>query len=733
VKFQSLKSKLFLAVSALVIGSGLLISFLFSQRYSSSLFQSMSVQAENLSHSIELEATDKILTNDLVALQKMLDYQIRSNESISYLFVVKENQILAHTFTDGVPFELIQANKAALNDSFTLKRIKSTAGDYFLDIAWPIFAGKAGVLRLGLSETPYNRQVVQLWIHMGAITLVVLLSALTLCLLFVKRVTRPLSMLAKAAEKIDEGHLEMDVALKDGPDEVGKLTSSFNHMIGRIKDHTRRLEEKNAELGRAHKQTRTSFAIAQEIGALPNLKEVCIYLIKKLQGIVTCETMVVLVFNSGRDMCFIQSDKESKTLNNEAVLTTVEFLKGLNGMQFIKKDQIDPMFVPEAFQSAEQMITFPLRHENQLLGAMLIACPGNCSCVTNELDIIDLILNQTSGAIQRSVSHEEDIRELRNRIELTAEFSGLIGKDPKMQVIYKLIEDVAPTDATVLIQGETGTGKELVARAIRKRSLRRDKPFVVINCSAYPATLLESELFGHEKGAFTGAIRQKAGRFEQADGGTVFLDEIGEISPTAQIKLLRILQSKKFERLGGEQTLSVNVRVLAATNKDLLKEVKSANFREDLFYRLNVIPIQMPPLKNRRNDIPLLARYFLQHFAAEQETPAQRFSSEAMRSLLDYSWPGNVRELENSIEHAAVLAKGKYIEISDLPAALLQAEIGKPAGSNRSIVENERKLLLEVLEECGWNKKAAAHHLGISRSTLYDKIRKYQITKPTVH
>ena len=733
MRFRSLKSKLLLAVSALVIGSGLLISFLFTQRYSSSLYQSMSVLAQNLSHSIELEATDKILTNDLVALQKMLDYQMRSNESISYLFIVKENQILAHSFADGVPLGLIRANKAVLNDSFAFKKIKSTAGEYFLDTAWPIFAGKAGVLRLGLSETPYSRQVTQLWIQMGAITFGILLVALAVSLLFVKRITRPLSMLAAAAEKIDEGHLEMDVALKEGPDEVGKLTSSFNHMLGRIKDHTRRLEEKNAELDRAHKQTRTSFAIAQEIGALPNLKEVCVYLIKKLQGIVTCKNLAVLVFSSGRDICFIQSERESKTLNNETVPATVDFLTGLDGMQFIRKDQIDPMFVPEAFQSAEQLVIFPMRHENQLLGAMLIACPGNCSCVTNELDIIYLILNQTSGAIQRSVSHEEEIRELKNRIELTAEFSGLIGKDPQMQLIYKLIEDVAPTDATVLIQGESGTGKELVARAIHKQSLRRDKPFVVINCSAYPATLLESELFGHEKGAFTGAIRQKAGRFEQADGGTVFLDEIGEISSTAQIKFLRILQSQKFERLGGEHTLSVNVRVLAATNKDLLKEVKSANFREDLFYRLNVIPILMPPLRNRRNDIPLLARYFLRHFATEQETLAQRFSSEAMRNLLDYSWPGNVRELENSIEHATVLSKGKYIQISDLPAALLQAETGGPARSNRSIVENERKLLREVLEECDWNKKAAAHQLGISRSTLYDKLRKYQITKPTVH
>jgi two-component system response regulator HydG len=733
VKFQSLKSKLLLAVSALVIGSGLLISFLFSQRYSSSLFQSLSVQAENLSHSIELEATDKILTNDLVALQKMLDYQMRSNESISYLFIVKENQILAHTFADGVPLGLIPANKAALNDSLALKEIKSTAGENYLDIAWPIFAGKAGVLRLGLSEKSYRRQVTQLWFQMGAITLGILLLALVVCLLFVKRITRPLSKLAAAAGKINEDRLELNLELEQGHDEVGKLTSSFNHMLGRIKDHTRRLEEKNAELDRAHKQTRTSFAIAQEIGALPNLKEVCVYLIKKLQAIVSCENMVVLVFSSNRETCFFQSEKESRTLNDEPVATLFAFLKSLDGMQFINKGQINPMFLPEKFQSAEQLVAFPLRNENQILGAMLIACPGNCSCVTNELELIDMILNQTSGAIHRSVSHEEEIRALRIRTEQSAGIFGIIGKDPQMQVIYKLIEDVAPTDATVLIQGESGTGKELVARAIHKQSLRMDKPFVVINCSAYPATLLESELFGHEKGAFTGAIRQKAGRFEQADGGTVFLDEIGEISSTGQIKLLRILQSQKFERLGGEQTLSVNVRVLAATNKDLLKEVKSANFREDLFYRLNVIPIQMPPLRNRRNDIPLLARHFLRHFAAEQETYAQRFSSEAMRLLLDYYWPGNVRELENSIEHAVVLTKGKTIQISDLPTVLLQAETEKSAGSNRTIVENERKHLLEVLDECGWNKKAAADRLGISRSTLYDKIKRYQITKPTLH
>jgi two-component system response regulator HydG len=733
VHLKSLKSKLLLIISVLVIGSGLLISLLFNQRYSSSLIQSMTAQAENLAHVIELEATDKILTNDLVALQKMLDYQRRSNKAISYLFVIRDHQILAHTFANGVPLDLIPANDVSENNSSNFKKIASTAGEKYLDVAWPIFSAKAGILRLGLSEKPYLDQVSRLWLQMSIITLAILLLALVVSLLFIKRVTRPLSTLAKAAEKIDEGHLELKVDLGESRDEVGKLTSSFNHMVSRIREYTQRLEEKTIALDRAHRQTRTSFVISHEINALSNLNDVCAYLIKKLQAIVTCNDMIVLVFNQYDESLFMHSDQEYKTLSEDQARTTYAFLEELNEIAFIQKDQIKTDFFPEAFQSSQKLVTFPLRHEGQLLGAMLIACPGECDCVTKELEIIDMILNQSSGAIRRAVVHEEEIRELRTRIEQSSGFSGLIGKDPQMQVIYKLIEDVAPTDATVLIQGESGTGKELVARAIHTQSLRKNKPFVVINCSAYPATLLESELFGHEKGAFTGAIRQKTGRFEQADGGTVFLDEIGEISPSAQIKLLRVLQSQRFERLGGEATLTVNMRVLAATNKNLLQEVKNGDFREDLYYRLNVIPIQLPPLRNRRNDIPMLARHFLQNFAAEQNKLIQQFSSETMRLLLDYDWPGNVRELENSIEHAAVIAKGRYVEISDLPTAFLHAKPRTPTSTNRTILENERKLLKEVLEECGWNKKEAALRLGISRSTLYDKLKKYQIAKPTMH
>ncbi|MBC8394060.1 MAG: sigma-54-dependent Fis family transcriptional regulator [Deltaproteobacteria bacterium] len=267
-----------------------------------------------------------------------------------------------------------------------------------------------------------------------------------------------------------------------------------------------------------------------------------------------------------------------------------------------------------------------------------------------------------------------------------------------------------------------------MARAIHNESHRKNHPFVVINCSAYPETLIESELFGHEKGAFTGAIRQKPGRFEQANEGSVFLDEIAEITPTAQIKLLRILQSRKLQRLGGEDSIDVNVRVIAATNKDLLQEVKNGNFREDLYYRLNVIPINLPPLRDRKNDIPLLANHFLFRFSSEQGKKIQGFDNEAMRGLLTHSWPGNVRELENCVEHATVLVKGERIEIDDLPCQMRDGLYMTPAESGSTMQQNEKKLLRTVLEDCKGNKKLSAQRLGISRSTLYAKLKKHKIS-----
>ena len=256
-----------------------------------------------------------------------------------------------------------------------------------------------------------------------------------------------------------------------------------------------------------------------------------------------------------------------------------------------------------------------------------------------------------------------------------------------MKTVYQLIKDTAPTDAAVLIQGESGTGKELVAKAVHRHSQRKNGPFVVINCSAFPATLLESELFGHEKGAFTGAVKRKLGRFEQAQSGTVFLDEIGEISLSAQVKLLRVLQTHRFERIGGEQTIEVDVRVISATNKNLMDEIKKGHFREDLFYRLNVIPINLPPLRLRKNDIPLLARHFLSRYAEEQKKQQLiDFSIEAMRQLMAYAWPGNVRELENAVEHSVVLAKGTEVQVVDLPLEIRDQK-GKAVLMNRQPTE----------------------------------------------
>ena len=444
--------------------------------------------------------------------------------------------------------------------------------------------------------------------------------------------------------------------------------------------------------------------------------------------------MVLLVFNDDRDLLFSMSKTTAEAFKKTEYLQAANArLRGIRKVSFSRKMLFTPPLVPEDFQGAGRQAIVPLQHEDQPFGALVIACPGGCECNLEEINSAGLILSQAAGVIKRAVSQEEEMRDLHNRLEFHAEFGGLIGKDPKMQVIYKLIEDIAPTDATVLVQGESGTGKELVARAIHQKSPRKNEPIVVINCSAYPATLLESELFGHEKGAFTGAIRQKLGRFEQAHKGTVFLDEIGEIPLSAQIKLLRVLQTHKFERLGGEQTLSVDVRIIAATHRDLLKEVKTGHFREDLYYRLNVIPIQLPPLNQRRNDIPLLANHFLRRFAADQSKEIDEFSPEVMRLFLDYPWPGNVRELENSIEHAVVLAKETQIKATHLPKALQTPITGTPTQSPPTMEEHEKELLQQVLEKCSWNKKQTAERLGISRNTLYVKLKKYKISRPTTH
>ncbi len=323
----------------------------------------------------------------------------------------------------------------------------------------------------------------------------------------------------------------------------------------------------------------------------------------------------------------------------------------------------------------------------------------------------------------------EENKNLREAVEDQYSLQGIIGKSPQMQHVFQMIRDVSASDATVLILGESGTGKELVASAIHKNSSRNENPFIAINCAALPESLLESELFGHEKGAFTGAHQLKRGKFEQAQKGTIFLDEIGDISPAAQVRLLRILQEKNFQRVGGEKIIQADVRIISATNRDLQALVTEGKFREDLFYRLNVISIEIPPLHERVEDIPLLIYSFLNRYAAVAGKKIQGFTPEAMQILLDYHWPGNVRELQNVVERAVVLCKAKVITSELFPLELQQLRDSSNA-PHKTLYEAEKELILKTLEVTHWNKHKAAEMLDITRSSLYSKIQKYDLKQP---
>ena len=298
---------------------------------------------------------------------------------------------------------------------------------------------------------------------------------------------------------------------------------------------------------------------------------------------------------------------------------------------------------------------------------------------------------------------------------------GMIGSSPAMQKLLNEIAMVAPSDATVLIHGDSGTGKELVARALH--ASRRDKPLVTLNCAALNESLLESELFGHEKGAFTGADKRREGRFVEADGGTLFLDEIGDISPLMQVRLLRAIQEREVQRVGSNQTIAVDVRLIAATHRNLAEEVSAGRFRQDLYYRLNVVTIEMPALCQRREDIPLLAEHFLQRFAARNRKAVKGFTPQAMDLLIHYDWPGNIRELENAIERSVVLLTGEYISERELPMAIAATPIKTEfSGEIQPLVDVEKEVILAALEKTGGNKTEAARQLGITRKTLLAKI-----------
>jgi DNA-binding NtrC family response regulator len=316
-------------------------------------------------------------------------------------------------------------------------------------------------------------------------------------------------------------------------------------------------------------------------------------------------------------------------------------------------------------------------------------------------------------------------RTLRRELQRSYGFQEIVGQSPRMTGVFRLVERAAATSASILIRGETGTGKELVARAAHFASSRADRPFVSLNCAALPEGLLESELFGHEKGAFTGAVARSLGLFRAAHGGTLFLDEVGEMTAALQAKLLRVLETREVRPVGATEAVAVDVRIVAATHRDLLAEVKEGRFREDLYYRLAVIEVEVPPLRERPDDIPLLVRHFLRKVARERGEPERKLAPEALTHLTRYSWPGNVRELVNAIEHAATLGEGT-LSLADLPARIREAQAEPEVPPGATLAEVERRHALRVLAEVGGDRRRAAEVLGIDLSTLYRKIKRWE-------
>lgn len=332
----------------------------------------------------------------------------------------------------------------------------------------------------------------------------------------------------------------------------------------------------------------------------------------------------------------------------------------------------------------------------------------------------------------RSQNLEVENASLRRQLDSKFGMENIIGESPAIQEVLDVVKQVAPTRATVLLLGESGTGKELIAKAIHQLSPRARQPMVTVHPAGFPPTLLEAELFGHEKGAFTGAHERRIGRIEQAQGGTLFLDEIGEIDPTIQVKLLRFLGERTFERIGSNKTLVADVRLIAATNKDLEELVKEGTFREDLFFRLRVVEITLPPLRERISDVPLLAQSFLREFASENNKPVREFTAEALEMLMSYHWPGNVRELRTAIEHAVVLCRGEKISARDLPGSVRSgAASADPqralARSDLTVMEAEKQLIVRALKEADGNRTLAAKKIGMSRRTLHRKLHTYHL------
>jgi len=438
-----------------------------------------------------------------------------------------------------------------------------------------------------------------------------------------------------------------------------------------------------------------------------------------------CQFLSIMLRKEGYQITAVSSGKKAvdaiRNQRYDVVLSDIR-MSGMDGIEVLKEiKKLDPT-IPVVIMTAYASQKTAIEAVNQGAFHYLIKHAKN--------DEIKMVVRNALD--MKRVRQENQF--LKKQLKRTGDLKTIIGKSEEMQNIFKLVDKVADTDSTILIYGESGTGKELIARAIHYRSSRAGGPFVSINCGALPEGLLESELFGHVKGSFTGAIRDKDGLFKVAQGGTFFLDEVGETSPTIQVKLLRVLQEREVIPVGGTTPIKVDVRLVAATNADLEKNIEHNRFRPDLYYRLNVIPVHLPPLRRRRDDIPLLVNHFLKKFNDSLSPEKQKgICKEAMDVLMGYDWPGNVRELENMVERAVILEDGKNISPVSLPDKINRRETGSQRlitdKAQVTLEELEREYLIKVLNDTNWQKKKASAILGINASTLYRKIQRYGLEK----
>lgn len=541
----------------------------------------------------------------------------------------------------------------------------------------------------------------------------------------------------EAASRIT-GYSEDDVVGED----CGKLFTEYSDGMNFLKES---LTDNRAF-------TNLAFNIKTKKGSEKNVLASITPIVRKEQII-----SAVLVFRDTKEMLNLAEDLEEKT---------TELLNQKNKLDAIFNSNIEGIFTIDddwnvtSFNAAAEKITGYKINEAigkkcwQIFNSQI--CRNGCHMeqtmkngkptIANELEIINKHGNRipirVNSAILRNDKNEKigavetflDISEIKNLAEHLDErfkYENIVGKNKEIKHIINVLESVAQTDSSVLITGESGTGKELAARAIHLNSHRRTGPFTAVNCSAFAESLIESELFGHEKGAFTGAIKSKVGRFELANGGTLFLDEIGDLSVTVQTKLLRVLETREIERVGSNKPIKIDTRIIAATNKNLEREIESGRFREDLYYRVNVMNIQLPPLRERKDDLPILVNYFIEKFNVKFERNIKHFSSSSFDILIDYNWPGNIRELENVIEHCFVLCSSDIIQIEHLPKRLRESDLTNQESrtdNNLNHIQNvERDIIIQTLKKYSGNKSKTAEELNIHPTTLWRKMQKFGI------